>query len=197
MKKRDLVIILACILVIGVLRLFIPIPNFSPIGAIALTGGFILGKNKWSYLLPMCGLLLSDLVLGMASQINFDYLFSLSFVMVYVAFAITILLGIYAKNRNSNSGLGLLPFAVLSSVMFFLITNFGAWLYDPIYVKDLSGLISSYIAGLAFYKQAIFGNMALNHLLATSFFTVLFSWSWSKYSQLGAKKTLEVEFVKK
>jgi hypothetical protein len=197
MKKRDLVIILACILVIGVLRLFIPIPNFSPIGAIALTGGFILGKNKWSYLLPMGGLLISDLVLGMTSQINFDYLFSLSFLMVYVAFAITILLGIYAKKRNSNSGLGLLPFAVLSSVIFFLITNFGAWLYDPIYTKNLSGLISSYIAGLAFYKQAIFGNMALNHLIATSFFTVLFSWYWSKFTQLSAKKTVIVEFVKK
>jgi hypothetical protein len=192
MKKRDLVIILACILVIGVLRLFIPIPNFSPIGAIALTGGFILGRNKWTYLLPLGGLFVSDLVLALTNQPSFDYLFSFSFLMVYLAFGITILLGIYANKKNINAGFGLLPFAVLSSVVFFLMTNFGAWIYDPIYTKDLSGLISSYIAGLAFYKQAIFGNLGLNHVIATSFFTILFSLAWSKYAQTSRKQSVNL-----
>ena len=126
------------------------------------------------------------------SGANFDYLFSLSFLMVYAAFGITILLGAYANKRNTSSGMGLLPFAIISSVIFFLMTNFGAWLYDPIYTKNLSGLISSYIAGLAFYKQDIFGNMALNHLMATSFFTVFLSWSWNKYTQLSTKKSVTI-----
>lgn len=172
MKQKDILIVLASIITIGILRLFITIPNFSPIGALALTGGYFISKRGLSFLLPLGGLFISDLVLGLSGQQNQEYLFSISFFLVYLSFAITILLGSYSRKKNIN---GLLGMSLISGVIFYLITNFGAWLYDPIYTKDINGLIQSYLAGLAFYKQDIFGNLALNTLISGVFFTYIFS----------------------
>ena len=82
MKQKDILIVLASIITIGILRLFISIPNFTPIGALALTGGYFLGKRSLAFLLPLGGLLISDIVLGLSSQSNWDYLFSSSFALV-------------------------------------------------------------------------------------------------------------------
>lgn len=188
MKQKDILIVLASIITVGILRLFITIPNFTPIGALALTGGYFIGKRSFSFLLPLGGLLISDLVLGLTYQSYWDYLFSSSFVLVYLSFALTIIIGYVARKKNVNSMTGLLGISVLSSVMFYLITNFGAWIYDPIYTKDLNGLTQSYIAGLAFYKQDIFGNMALNTILSGVFFTYIFSLGYQHLYSRSLKK---------
>lgn len=188
MKQKDILIVLASIITIGILRLFISIPNFTPIGALALTGGYFLGKRSLAFLLPLGGLLISDIVLGLSSQSNWDYLFSSSFALVYLAFGLTIVLGMYARNKNVNATVGLIGFSVLSSVLFYLITNFGAWIYDPIYTKDINGLIQSYIAGLAFYKQDIFGNLALNMIMSGVFFTFIFSAGYQSLFNSTLKK---------
>ena len=66
--------------------------------------------------------------------------------------------------------------ALACSVVFFLITNFGAWLTlsrmtPPMYSQTFSGLIDCYIAGVPFfrgtfagdllYTAALFGGIAL------------------------------------
>jgi hypothetical protein len=169
MKTKNIALLLALILGVGILRLYIPIPNFSPIAAIALTGGYILGKNKWAFIIPIGGLFISDLVLGMINKGNADYLFSISFALVYLSSILIVLIGSYVK--KSGSWTKLAGAAIFSSVVFFIITNFGAWLYDPIYSKDFAGVLQSYTAGLVFYKQEFFGNFFLNHAMATLFFT--------------------------
>lgn len=183
MKKSDLLFLIGSTLVLAALRLIIPIPNFSPIGAIALTGGLVLGKRKLTYLLPFAGLFASDLLLSFLSKANSEYLFSNSFAIVYIAFGITIFMGILANRKNIVNPIATIPYAIAASVIFFLLTNFGSWIYDSIYTKDINGLITCYLAGLAFYKQDFFGNMALNHLMATVFFSFIFTWAWNKSQQ--------------
>jgi hypothetical protein len=171
MKTKNIAFLLALILGVGILRLYIPIPNFSPIAAMALSGGFLLGKNKWAFIIPIAGLLFSDLFLGLVSKENADYLFSISFVLVYISYILTVLIGSYIK--KSASWTKLAGAAIFSSVIYYLITNFGAWLYDPVYTKDMAGLIQSYIAGLVFYRQQFFGSFFFNHVIATLFFTLM------------------------
>jgi len=171
MKTKNIAFLLALILGVGILRLYIPIPNFSPIAAMALTGGYLLGKNKWAFIVPISGLFISDLFLGLVSKANADYLFSISFVFVYISSILTVLIGSYVKKSGSWTKLAVA--AIFSSVIYYLITNFGAWLYDPIYTKDMAGLLQSYAAGLVFYKQQFFGSFFFNHVMATLFFTFL------------------------
>jgi hypothetical protein len=81
-----------------------------------------------------------------------DYMFSTTFLFVYVAFLLMILLGTALKNRASLMTISL--GSVVSAILFFLITNAGSWLalnYD----RSLSGLMSAYSAGIPFFRATL------------------------------------------
>ena len=59
--------------------------------------------------------------------------------------------------------------SLVSSIAFFLITNFGTWLMWDIYPKTGAGLISCYIAGIPFFKGTIMGDLFFNLALFGSF----------------------------
>lgn len=179
MKKSEWLILVAGIVVVGLLRFVISVPNFSPIGAFALTSGFFISNKSRAYVLTLGGVLLSDIVLSLVNQSNMDYMFSISFALVYLAHFITITLGANASKRNERGMIHMLKLSIISSTIFFLLTNFGAWMYDPIYEKTFNGLISSYIAGLSFYKNDILGNPGLNLFVSGIIFTYMFTFLWS------------------
>jgi len=43
--------------------------------------------------------------------------------------------------------------------LFFFVTNFGHWLIDPVYAKNLVGLTQCYVAALPFFRNAILGDL--------------------------------------
>ena len=152
---------------------FIGIPNFTPIVAMALVGGVYLNR-KIGFLIPLVSLLFGDLVLAIVfKNLYHDYLFSKNMLFVYVALFGCYTIGYY--NRKAIHIISLSsPFAAIAaSVLFFLITNFGAWLSSPFYAKTIHGLGQCYIAGLAFFDGAIFGNFFLNLLASTLFFSTV------------------------
>ena len=44
-----------------------------------------------------------------------------------------------------------------TSLLFFIITNFGVWISGTMYTLDLNGLISCYVMALPFYKGTLLG----------------------------------------
>jgi len=137
------------LLVIGaVCSRFLPHPpNFTPIGAIALFGGVYFTEKKWSVLIPILAMFLSDLIIGLHDTMLF----------VYVSFGIIALLGIVLKDRIQQSWT--LPIlSVSSSLLFFIITNFGVWASGSLYPRTLDGLSTAYIAGLPFLKNTMAGD---------------------------------------
>src|SRR3989344_1820958 len=108
-----LMTLIGLILVAAFSRL-IPHPwNFTAIGAIALFGGSFVPSKKLSLVLPLASLILSDLVLGFHSTMVF----------VYAAFSLNVLLG--WGLRDNQTPVKVTSYALLSSSLFFLITNFG------------------------------------------------------------------------
>jgi len=64
--------------------------------------------------------------------------------------------------------------ALLSSVLFFLITNFAVWFgSSSFYPQTLAGLGACYLAGLQFYQQDFFGNLFFNTVMGDLFFSGL------------------------
>lgn len=152
MKKQDIIVLSSIILVLIAMRSIFNIPNFNPIGAIALMGGILFHKKTTAFLVTIGALFLGDIILGLSSPIYMDYMFSTTFLFVYVAFLLMILLGTALKNRASlmTTFLG----SVVSAILFFLITNAGSWLalnYD----RSLSGLMSAYNAGIPFFRATL------------------------------------------
>ena len=138
LKKLHFVII---IIVIAILSRLIPHPpNFTPITAIALFS-IINFKNKYIGLsIPIVCLLISDLIIGI-SLIN---------LFVYLSFILISGVGYIFGKINLKS-------ILLSSLIFFIITNFGVWLIG--YPNTLEGFIACYVAALPFFGWTITGDL--------------------------------------
>lgn len=148
----------------GALFRFIPHwPNFTPIAAMALFGGAYLGRKHLAYLLPFAAMFLSDLILG----------FHKDMWAVYVAFGTTVTIGIAIRNRIGFTSV--ITASIVSSVFFFIVTNFAAWLSSPFYPQTFAGLMQSYIAGLAFFNDGSYGiSFFLNELTGSLLYNGLF-----------------------
>jgi hypothetical protein len=146
--------ILAAILVAATLRLVPHPPNFTPIGAMALFSGAYLGrKGVIAFAAPLGALLLSDLVLG----------FYRGMPTVYFSVALVVIIGWLSLQRVSPLRIG--AAAIASSVLFFVVTNFGMWLSSGFYPRTLAGLQACYIAAIPFFQNTIAGDLFYAALL--------------------------------
>ena len=157
------IVILSVILMAALIRLLPHWPNFTPIAAMALFAGTYLDKKQYAFAIPIAAMFLSDLVIGLNANMP----------AVYLSFAITVLIGMLIRKKVNVGTVLIASFS--SAVIFFLITNFSAWLASPYYPQNPAGLIECYIAGLAFFRDATNGvSFFLNDFLGTTFFSAVF-----------------------
>ena len=145
--RTQLITISVIIFALALFRLLPHWPNVSPIAAMALFGGAYYADRRLAFIVPFVALFLSDLVLGLHNSMIF----------VYAGFALTVVIGFMLKNKITFTNTA---FAVLaSSVLFFLLTNFGAWLTSALYVKTAAGLMQAFVAGIPFFQNSLLGNL--------------------------------------
>lgn len=148
-QKKQLIIIL--FMVVAVLfRLFPHLPNFTPITAIALFGGVYLQNKKMAYIAPLTIMALSDLYLGF---------YTIS-IFVYSAFIMVSYIGTQIKKPTLLS-------IFLSSLSFFIITNFGVWLIG--YPKTWAGIVECYTMALPFFRNSLLGDFFYAGLMMYGF----------------------------
>src|SRR5205085_6883173 len=135
--------LLSAIAAAAALRLVPHPPNFTPIGAMAVFSGAYLGRRWLAFVAPLAALLLSDLVLG----------FYHGQATVYFSVALIVMIGMAALRRRSAVRVGL--YAIASSVLFFVITNFGMWLFSGFYPRTMAGLEACYIAAIPFFQNTV------------------------------------------
>jgi hypothetical protein len=104
------------VIIFAVMTRFLPHPpNFTPLGAIALLSSKGLSDRWIVFAIPVISLFISDLIIGLHATIPF----------VYASFVLITLLGMTVKKINVGT-------ILLSSVIFFIVSNFGVWLlYYP------------------------------------------------------------------
>lgn len=135
-------------------RLLPHLPNATPITAITLTARRQLGKT-WVFLVPIVTMLLSDIVIGF-----YDWRILVS---VYASFFLIGCMSLFMR-KSSHTGNTIL-YAVVASIIFFLVTNFAVWTFSPWYEKSISGLIYCYILGLPFMRNMLVGDIFFSVLL--------------------------------
>ncbi len=156
-------VVLSVILFAALIRLLPHWPNFTPIAAMALFAGTYFDRKSFAFAIPVAAMFISDLVIGLHATIP----------AVYLSFVVTVLIGMNLRNKVSVGSV--LLASVSSSVIFYLITNFGFWLASPLYPHTFAGLIECYIAGLAFFRDSAYGiSFFVNDLLGTAFFSAVF-----------------------
>ena len=143
-------------------------PNFSPIEAVALFGGAHFASRRWALLVPLAAMFASDLALGMLNGgIYWDYFASAGYLLVYACIALSTLLGFGLRGRVD--GARVLGYSLAGSALFFAVTNFGAWLSDPLYPKTAAGLAAAYVAGIPFFQWTVLGTLCYAALLFGGF----------------------------
>ena len=163
MKKKELLILFVALSAIAISRLVMPWNNFSPIGAIALMGGALIGRKTLAFALPLLSLFISDLVLTQVSSAHSSYLFSSTFFMVYGAFALTVLLGISLSKGLSFAKV--LGGGLIATAIFFFVTNTGAWMYFGMYPQTAEGLMAAWAAGIPFLQNALVSQLLFSTII--------------------------------
>jgi hypothetical protein len=157
-------VLIGLIIAVALTRLIPHPPNFSPVEAMALFGGAYFAKRSWVLLVPLIALFISDLALGlMMGGDYFQYFVSAGFMLVYFTIAALSLLGIGLRNKISV--LRVAGYGIASSVIFFLVTNFGVWFGSSFYPQTVNGLISAYVAGLPFLQNGVLGTLFYSAVL--------------------------------
>jgi len=142
---KNLISPLLVILVAVLMRLLPHLPNFTPIAAMALFGGAYLNK-KYALVIPLAAMFISDIFLGFNSTMPY----------VYGSFILTGIIGLWLKKHKSAKNV--VCSSLVSSILFFLITNFGVWAAGW-YPRTLSGLMESYVMGIPFFKSTVLGDL--------------------------------------
>lgn len=126
-------------------------PNMTALGSVAILVPMWLGKHRFASILPLVALLVSDMIIGFHSTMIYTYL------SVFLVSLISWKLSTH--HFLSTRFLSIFSWATTSALLFFIITNFGAWLALDMYTKNISGLLLSYRNGLPFLGYEIFGNL--------------------------------------
>jgi hypothetical protein len=152
-----LLALLGAILAAAALRLVPHPPNFSPIAAMALFSGAYVGRRGLAFVAPLAALLLSDAVLGFYRGMSF----------VYGSMMLVVVIGWWLSSRRTPLRIG--GAAVASSVLFYVLTNFGMWLFSGFYPRTLAGLEACYIAAIPFFQNTLAGDLFFTTLLFGGF----------------------------
>lgn len=166
MNNRNIAII--SLILIGIAtRFFAPWPNFTAVGAVALFGGAMFKDSYKAFLIPLVTLFVSDLIINnviyAAYYEGFQW-FTMGAPFIYLGFILTVIIG-----RMGIKEFKILPIAggaIASTLVFFLLTNFGAWTNSPaLYPRTFAGVLEAYAAGLPFILSQLVSTVAYGAIL--------------------------------
>ena len=152
----------ALIAVAAVARFFTPIPNFTPIAAIALFGGAYFTKKGTAFLIPLAALAITNFFLPVM-----DWMTAFA---VYGSFILSGVIGMWIGKKVSISRV--IGGALASSIVFFVITNFAAWFWLGglgFYPMTMEGLMACYTMGLPFFRNELLGTLVYSGVLFGAF----------------------------
>lgn len=121
--------------------------NFTPIAAIALFSGAHFSNKKFAFLVPLIAMLITDAFLGFHPGM-WD---------VYATLLLVTFIGF--RLRDNVRVLPVVAAALLSSFLFFSVTNFAVWLGSGMYPLTWQGLNTCFVAAIPFFGNTVAGDL--------------------------------------
>ncbi len=163
------------ILIAGASR-FLPIHNFTALGAISLFGAAHFNKKWFAIVITLVAAWFTDLIINnvlYASQFPKFTWFYDGFYWQYISYVLIATVGFFLLKKVTVKSV--LAGALASTVIFFLVSNFGVWASSNFitYPKSFAGLMQCYAAGLEFIRTharlSVFGDLIYSTMLFGSF----------------------------
>jgi hypothetical protein len=131
--------------------------NFTAVGALAIFAGAQFSNRSLAFIMPLAAMAISDIFIGNG--------FSL---LVYCGFTAMVACGFLVRNKVNVTNVILSSF--ISASVFYMITNFAFFYPATLYPHNISGILTSYAAGLPFFRNMVIGNMVFSAVLFSSFY---------------------------
>ncbi|MEO5967853.1 MAG: DUF6580 family putative transport protein [Ferruginibacter sp.] len=158
--SRQIWLVSGLIFLAVIIRVLLYPFNFSPIIAIALFSGAVIKDKKIAFLLPLLAMFLSDVIFevfniaegfwGWGQLVGYAILIGITFI------------GSFINKINVPKVAG---FSILSSIVFFLLSNSSVWLlYSGMYENSFSGLVACIAAGVPFLKINLIADLVYSGL---------------------------------
>jgi len=122
------------------------LPNFAPIGALALFSGVYLRK-KYALVIPLVAMVVSDIFIGWHNLVLFTW----------GSFALICVIGWWVRKRKNI--FTIIGGSLTGSILFFLITNLAVWAFTPLYTKTAVGLVQCFTMAIPFFRNTILGDL--------------------------------------
>ncbi|HMN32049.1 MAG: hypothetical protein IT215_00270 [Chitinophagaceae bacterium] len=170
MNKNSLQILIVLIVIVltTLMRIFntqFHIYHLVPIAALGIFSGSILSNKPIAYAIPLLAMLLSDIGIGLLT--NTPGFYGISQFVNYGALALITFTGTFLTNRKV---LNIAGFSIGGSLLFFVLSNFGAFLSE-LYPMNLQGFIECYAMAIPFYKSELASTFFFNSFLGDLLFS--------------------------
>ena len=136
-------------------RLAAHTPQFTAILAVAMFGGMYLSRRQ-ALIVPVALMIVTDVILGFHDTMVFTWGSMLAVSAI----------GLWLKERKSF--VNVLCGSMVSSLLFFLVTNFGAWV-SPMYPHTWAGLQECYILAIPFFRSTLVSTVAYSLVLYAAY----------------------------
>lgn len=169
-------LMLALIFIVGFSSRFLlgDVPNFKPVAALALFGGFYFQRSTLAVLGLVAILMVSDFFIG-----SYSLSIALS---VYFSLGLGVWLGRRFKRSKANRPLArygsVAAASFVMAVVFFVLTNLAVW--GAWYPATFEGLVACYVSAIPFFKYTLAGNL---------FFSVAAFGTYDLVASMLAKQT--------
>ncbi len=147
------------------------LPNFAPVAAVALFAGYFFRSSLLALCVPLAVMGISDWFVG-------GYHWGVMAV-VYAMLACPALLGPWLRrtfvfqDRRPAQRLaplaGLVTCGLLSSILFFVVTNFAVWAAFDSYAANWTGLMHCYAAAIPFFRYTLAGDLFFGLVLFSTY----------------------------
>ncbi len=168
-------LIIGSLIVLAALSRLVDHPmNFTPMTVILLFSSAYI-TNKWLKLIfPFATILFTDMVLESITGFGFHSGSSL----VYLGYALIFAIG-YLLLQKVNIGRTIVA-VVLSSTIFFLLTNFAFFYPESVvpnpaigaYPHNFSGVVALYQAGMPFFRNMLSGDLIFTSIVFESYYLI-------------------------
>ena len=188
--KIDKSIIVSFVLLVIMASLYRIMPGrplgFAPQIAMALFSGSIIKDKKYSFLMPLFSMLLSDII--------YEVLFSLKLSSIqgfysgqWINYVLILSVTVIGFAVNKSKWLSILAGSAAGVLFYFVASNFAVWIGGGLglnnlpYPKTIDGLSACLAAGLPFLKGSLY---------ATLFFSTVFFGSYFLNNKYATQKAV-------
>lgn len=149
--------------------------GFAPQIAMALFAGSVIKDRRFSFLVPLISMFLSDVIYQFLYTQGLTEIkgFYEGQVTNYILFSAITVIGFYINKNNIGS---IVVGSLAGAVIFFLLSNFFLWVGGGLdinsqpYPKTFTGLMRCFTAGLPFLRGSVWATLLFNGLFFGSFY---------------------------